>query len=84
MRFPLLCIAAMLVALPAAAQNTKKAAPKVDPVVERAKQRCIAQHGVDCDTPEGLREWIIQDRQMTPEQQRSAAAARRVRASQTR
>ena len=84
MRFPLICLAAMLVALPAAAQNAKKAAPKVDPVVERAKQRCVEQHGVDCDTPEGLREWIIQDRQMTPEQQRSAAAARRLRAGQTR
>ena len=84
MRFPLICLAAMLVALPAAAQNARKAAPKVDPVVERAKQRCVEQHGVDCDTPEGLREWIIQDRPMTPEQRRSAAAARQLRANQAR
>ena len=66
----------------ASAQAPKKAVKKVDPVVERAKQRCIEQHGVDCDSPEGLREWLILERPMTLEQQRSAAAARRLREAQ--
>jgi hypothetical protein len=86
MKTTIACLASALMlglALPAAAQTAKKAVKKVNPVVERARQRCIEQHGVDCDTPEGLREWLILERPMTPEQQRSAAAARRLRASQT-
>ena len=30
--------------------------------VERAQARCIANRGTDCDTPEGLQEWILLDR----------------------
>jgi len=30
--------------------------------VDRAVERCKAQRGVDCDTPEGLREWVLQER----------------------
>lgn len=30
--------------------------------VERAVDRCKAQRGVDCDTPQGLREWELQER----------------------
>ena len=30
--------------------------------VERAVDRCKAQRGVDCDTPEGLKEWVLQER----------------------
>lgn len=85
-RLSIACLAACLmlgVAASASAQAPKKAVKKVDPVVERARQRCVAQHGVDCDSPEGLREWLILEKPMTPEQQRSAAAARRLRASQT-
>ena len=85
MRLPIACLAACLmlgIAASASAQAPKKAVKKVDPVVERAKQRCIEQHGVDCDSPEGLREWLILERPMTPEQQRSAAAARRLREAQ--
>jgi hypothetical protein len=29
---------------------------------ERARENCIAQRGVDCDTDRGLDEWIIQER----------------------
>ncbi|MBV8031626.1 MAG: hypothetical protein JO035_08975 [Betaproteobacteria bacterium] len=28
----------------------------------RARERCKAERGVDCDSPEGLREWELQDR----------------------
>jgi hypothetical protein len=30
--------------------------------VDRAKERCALNHGVDCDTPEGLKEWVLQER----------------------
>lgn len=30
--------------------------------VERAVDRCKAQRGVNCDTPEGLKEWVLQER----------------------
>jgi hypothetical protein len=28
----------------------------------RAKERCRLNHGVDCDTPEGLKEWLLLER----------------------
>jgi len=28
----------------------------------KALERCKANRGVDCDTPEGLREWLLQER----------------------
>lgn len=28
----------------------------------RARERCQVNRGVDCDTEEGLREWLLQDR----------------------
>ncbi len=33
-----------------------------DQQIERAKQRCRENRGVDCDTPEGLKEWVLQER----------------------
>jgi hypothetical protein len=29
---------------------------------ERARANCIANRGVDCDSPEGLQEWLILER----------------------
>ena len=29
---------------------------------DRALDRCNSQHGIDCDTPEGQREWLLQER----------------------
>jgi hypothetical protein len=29
---------------------------------ERARENCVAQRGVDCDTDRGLDEWLIQER----------------------
>ena len=82
MRLPIAWLAAALmlgVAMPATSQTGKNAVKKVDPAVESARKRCIEQHGVDCDKPEGLREWLDQERPITAEQQRSAAAVRRLR-----
>lgn len=30
--------------------------------INRARQKCIANRGVDCDTMEGLQEWLLLDR----------------------
>jgi Ni/Co efflux regulator RcnB len=30
--------------------------------VQRARERCLANHGADCDTLEGLQEWLLLDR----------------------
>jgi hypothetical protein len=30
--------------------------------VQRARENCIANRGVDCDSPEGLQEWLLLER----------------------
>jgi hypothetical protein len=30
--------------------------------VNHARERCRLNHGVDCDTPAGLKEWVLQER----------------------
>ena len=62
----LLAIAlAVLVSAPVAAQTQNppgdRAAAK-DQRADRAKERCRLNHGVDCDTPEGLKEWLLLER----------------------
>ena len=56
---------AVLVSAPVAAQTQspldKKATDK-NQRVARAKERCRQNHGVDCDTPEGLNEWLLLER----------------------
>ena len=56
---------AVLVSAPVAAQMQnppdKKATDK-NQRVDRAKERCRLNHGVDCDTPEGLKEWLLLER----------------------
>ena len=58
-------------ALPALAENTltdrdrqmlaaRKAAQEAQ--VERARARCVEQRGVDCNTLQGLQEWMLLDR----------------------
>ena len=54
---------AVLVSAPVAAQTQNTpAAAKQQQRVDRAKERCRLNHGVDCDTPEGLKEWLLQER----------------------
>ncbi len=56
---------AILVSAPAVAQTQNppgdRAATK-EQRAERAKERCRLNRGVDCDTPEGLKEWLLQER----------------------
>jgi hypothetical protein len=56
---------AVLVSAPVAAQTqnspSDRAAAKQQQV-DRARERCRQNHGVDCDTPEGLKEWVLQER----------------------
>jgi hypothetical protein len=47
----------------------------------RAYERCKANRGVDCESARGLAPWVREERPITPEEQR-AAAARRARAYQ--
>jgi hypothetical protein len=47
----------------------------------RAITRCRENRGVDCDSPEGLKEWIQQERPITDEERARAAGARRARSS---
>lgn len=71
----------LFLALPAAAQTIIKK-PVTFPegsLEDRAQQRCKANRGIDCDTREGLREWIREEKPLTPEQRQAAAAARRHR-----
>jgi hypothetical protein len=51
---------------------------------ERGIARCRENRGVDCDTPEGQKEWIQQERPITDEERQRAAAARRAASSQKR
>ena len=56
---------AVLVCAPVAAQTqnspSERGAAK-EQRAARAKERCKLNHGVDCDTPEGLKEWVLQER----------------------
>ena len=56
---------AVLVSAPVAAQTQnppgERAAAK-DQRADHAKERCRLNHGVDCDTPEGLKEWLLLER----------------------
>jgi len=66
--------------LPAAAQTPKKTeAFTPDSIEDRAQKRCREERGLDCETRDGLREWIREETELTPEQRQAAAAARRHR-----
>jgi hypothetical protein len=56
---------AVLVSAPVVAQTQNppgEGAAAKQQRVDRAKERCRLNHGVDCDTPEGLKEWVLQER----------------------
>lgn len=46
---------------------------------ERGIARCRENRGVDCDKPEGQKEWVRQEHPITDEERARAAAARRAR-----
>jgi hypothetical protein len=56
---------AVLVSAPIVAPTQSPPDKKVtdkDQRINRAKERCRQNHGVDCDTPEGLKEWLLLER----------------------
>jgi hypothetical protein len=56
---------AVLVSTPVAAQtrnSTGDRAAAKEQRAARAEERCKLNRGVDCDTPEGLKEWLLQER----------------------
>jgi hypothetical protein len=73
----------------ARAQNPENAPPNrtedkrisVPEQRERGIARCRANRGVDCDSPEGQKEWVSQERPITDAERTSAAAARRAAAA---
>ena len=77
MKLVLLCLAAILClypAAPASAQTEKKTAQ--ESLRDRAMKRCKENRGIDCESREGLREWLREERTLTDEERVSAAAAR--------
>jgi type II secretory pathway pseudopilin PulG len=70
MRVLILCILAAA-SLPALAENQLtdrersilvQQQQQREVILARAKQRCIEQRGVDCDTEQGLQEWVLLER----------------------
>jgi len=62
-QIPALVVAAFLLA-PSFAQDKRPPAPGPSDKerIERARARCQENRGVDCDSLEGLKEWILQER----------------------
>jgi hypothetical protein len=46
---------------------------------DRAIKRCKENRGVNCDSPEGLREWLREEKPITDAERSAAAGARRQR-----
>jgi len=63
---------------PVAAQTTAKPVVKESPR-DRAIKRCKENRGIDCDSREGLREWLREERTITDAERQAAAAGRRHR-----
>ena len=70
-------ILVLAAAAPAAAESVKPVARDLG--LERAVQRCKENRGSDCESKDGLKEWLREDRAITPEEQQAAAGARRHR-----
>jgi hypothetical protein len=46
---------------------------------DRAIKRCRENRGTDCESRDGLREWLREDREITDAERQAAAAGRRHR-----
>ncbi|MGH8764318.1 MAG: hypothetical protein ACRET8_01230 [Burkholderiales bacterium] len=75
--FASLLLISLAMSAPIAAQTAKPGAK--ESARERAIKRCKANRGIDCESKEGLREYLGEDRPITDEEQRAAAGARRHR-----
>jgi hypothetical protein len=69
-------VPAALAALTLLATSGWAQQPSAADLRARAVERCKANRGVDCESPQGLEEWVRQEQPMTPQQRQSAAAAR--------
>jgi hypothetical protein len=80
-------VGSLALAQTAEGPTPKKVDRKKDTVQQqraRAIARCRQNRGADCDTPEGLKEWIQQERPITDEERARAAGARRARSAPKR
>lgn len=77
--------ALLLLPLGASAQPEASSPPprerssETESLPQRAQERCRANRGVDCETREGLREWVQQERPISDQERSNAAGARRHR-----
>lgn len=61
----LLLVCGLMLSFSSVAQQApagEKSAEEAARQRERAIERCIAERGVDCETEQGLREWLLQER----------------------
>jgi len=65
----------VFMAFPVAAQQTTKPTAK-DSERERAIKRCKENRGTDCQSKEGLRQWLDEERPITDADRQAAAAGR--------
>ena len=76
MKFLAACLASLFL-VPAIAQTPKPGAQ--DSARAAAVKRCKENRGADCESRDGLNEWLRQERPITPEEQQTAAGARKHR-----
>lgn len=65
MRTCLLLLGGLMLSFASAAQQTpsgEKSAEEAARQRERAIERCNNERGTDCETEQGLREWLLQER----------------------
>jgi hypothetical protein len=43
-------------------EREQRTAQEQERRIQRARENCIANRGVDCETPEGLTEWVLLER----------------------
>jgi hypothetical protein len=73
----LLLVAVLLLPLAADAQTIPSA--DKESARDRAIKRCKENRGTNCDSREGLREWLREERPITDAERQAAAAGRRHR-----
>jgi hypothetical protein len=81
MRIPTICFTFIFLftALPAASQTASPEPRSREGARDNAVKRCRENRGTDCESREGLREWIREERPISLEEQQAAAGARRHR-----
>ena len=75
MKGPIFLALFVLMTFPAAAQQTTRSSAQ-DLQRERAIKRCRENRGTDCESKEGLRQWLDEERPITDAERQAAAASR--------